>query len=516
VNPEQVLEIIESQQFDESGKLTAERVFTPEELHSVYEEKIQSKVQVDPGRQEKPIVTRFSKPGRFKQFGIFFNRNWLAKLSNRQYVILNLVQAPILALVVAFLTKYSGDEGYWFGLNKNFPSFLFMAIVVMLFQGMSLSAEEIIKDRFLLKRESFLRLSRFSYLNSKIAFVLLVSFVQSLLFVAVSYWILDMQDLFIKTWIILFSIALFANMVGLNISAGLDSVVTIYISIPLLIIPQILLCGLIVPFEDIQSKNTNQQLVPIVGDMMVSRWAFEALAVEHFMYNTYNEHYYDLESEISEYVIKSDIIIPELTSLIGTASYNMATGLKKEYTEKILRIIFNEMKDLDGDEYDEPFALYNEWQTAGFSRFIGDSAIGHLESLRKLYRRLYTSASSYKDQITSTLLDQIGKDQLLKLKDESHNDALRRLVVNETVPTILNGRDRFLVRVAPVYRYPRNQLGRAHFYAPVKIIMGYQFSTFNFNLIMISLMTLLLYLSLYYNWLRKLIQIGSTIQRVIK
>jgi amino acid transporter len=38
---------------------------------------------------------------------------------------------------------------------------------------------------------------------------------------------------------------MFANMLGLNISSGLNSVVAIYITIPLIIIPQLLFSGTI-------------------------------------------------------------------------------------------------------------------------------------------------------------------------------------------------------------------------------------------------------------------------------
>jgi hypothetical protein len=45
-------------------------------------------------------------------------------------------------------------------------------------------------------------------------------------------------------WIVLFAAALVANLTGLVLSQSLSSIVAIYITIPLLLIPQILLCGL--------------------------------------------------------------------------------------------------------------------------------------------------------------------------------------------------------------------------------------------------------------------------------
>ena len=69
--------------------------------------------------------------------------------------------------------------------NKNLVSYIFMAVIVATFTGLSISAEEIIKDRTLLKRERFLRLSRGSYLSSKMFYLLCISAIQSLLFIVV-------------------------------------------------------------------------------------------------------------------------------------------------------------------------------------------------------------------------------------------------------------------------------------------------------------------------------------------
>ena len=60
-----------------------------------------------------------------------------------------------------------------------------MSVIVVTFMGLSISAEEIIKDRPVLKREHFLRLSRSSYLTSKMVYLLGVSGLQSLLFILV-------------------------------------------------------------------------------------------------------------------------------------------------------------------------------------------------------------------------------------------------------------------------------------------------------------------------------------------
>src|SRR5690606_14297295 len=107
----------------------------------------------------------------FKQFKVFSKRDVLAKLANKQYLYINLFEAPVLAFFIAYMVKYynvlDGRSEYSFYNNANIPVYFFMSVVVALFFGLTMSAEEIFRDRKILKRERFLHLSRSSYLVSK-------------------------------------------------------------------------------------------------------------------------------------------------------------------------------------------------------------------------------------------------------------------------------------------------------------------------------------------------------------
>ncbi|HRG09601.1 MAG TPA: hypothetical protein PLJ08_13590, partial [Cyclobacteriaceae bacterium] len=75
-------------------------------------------------------------PSRIFQTFIFATRDFLAKLSNRQYLLINLLEAPLLAVLLAFVIRYrSAPDGseYLFRYNENFPAFMLMAIIVALF-----------------------------------------------------------------------------------------------------------------------------------------------------------------------------------------------------------------------------------------------------------------------------------------------------------------------------------------------------------------------------------------------
>ncbi|MDZ7649101.1 MAG: ABC transporter permease [Cytophagales bacterium] len=127
------------------------------------------------------------------------------KLSNKPYLLINILEAPVLAFLLAFIIRYrSAPDGsaYIFRYNENLPAFLLMSIIVALFMGLTVSAEEIIRDRRILKRESFLNLSWNSYLLSKISILFLLSAIQTFTFIAVGNLILEIQGM---TWALLVS-----------------------------------------------------------------------------------------------------------------------------------------------------------------------------------------------------------------------------------------------------------------------------------------------------------------------
>ena len=95
------------------------------------------------------------------------------------------------------------------------------------------------RDRKILEREKFLNVSRSSYLFSKIIFLFFISAIQSLSFVLVANTLLEVRGMLFQQWLILFSTACFGNMLGLNISAGMRTAVSIYILIPLLLVPML-------------------------------------------------------------------------------------------------------------------------------------------------------------------------------------------------------------------------------------------------------------------------------------
>ena len=408
INTELVLNIIDAKKIDDSGNQTNIRKFTPQEWHELY---LQQRPTFEQPAPAPLPPNQQKKPSLWKQCWIFLERNVQTKLSNKQYLCIALLEAPLLALIVALLTRYVPDEGYSLLQNKNLVSYIFMAVIVATFIGLSISAEELIKDRTLLKRERFLQLSRGSYLTSKIFYLMCISAIQTLLFILVGNTFIGIgSELFGTWWLTLWTTAFLANLTGLVLSQTMNSVVAIYIAIPILLIPQILLCGVVVKFDDLSRAAANRNVVPIVGEVIPSRWAFEALVTEQFAHNSYNETFFPVEREkfLAQYY--RNIHLKEVRDLINSLE------LFPEQHADNRQTVRNELNVLAKVARIEPYEG-NEYKQ--FADQL-DAALKERED----------NFTALLDKRNRDFIAQHGAEWLNELKREHHNLALEELVLN--------------------------------------------------------------------------------------
>ena len=473
VNPEIVLNIIDEKSLNSSGELSDERKTSPQEWHELYLK--HRPAQAEPQVKAVPSSDQ-KRPSAWRQFLIFLHRNIRTKITNVQYLCITLLVAPVLALICSFLTRYAPPEGYSVMENKNLVSYFFMAVIVATFIGMSGSAEEIIRDRALLKREKFLRLSYGSYIWSKIVYSAVVSLVQTFLFILIGNAIMGLHGLFAVWWMILFTTALLSSLVGLLLSQRLNSVVAIYVSIPLLLIPQILLCGLVVSFSDLTPKSTTGN-VPVIGDVIPSRWAYEALAVTSFTDNEYEQPFFTLDKQRYETQFYNMGFLSELQSQLETLKDERRRGL--EVKPEHLRVIQTNLPVLTTFAGVKPYA--GDWSDASLYSF--------LKELEHLLSKRGNAASLARDRVLGDLLHANGKEAVRQLKRKNYNIKLEDFVVGGEHGRLLDIVDGYIVpRAGFVFLTPRNCYGRAPFYSSEKIIGPWHIKTLWFNLAVMVLM----------------------------
>jgi ABC-type multidrug transport system ATPase subunit len=510
VNPEQIFDIVEAKVVNEYGKLTDKRKVTPTEWRQVFEES--STYVKNPDVKEDP-PNSLDIPNKIKQCLIYTTRDIKSKIGNTQYLIINLLEAPLLAALLGFIIRYtdSESESYVFMDNENIPAYILMSIVVALFMGLTVSAEEIIKDQKILKREQFLNLSRFSYLMSKIGILFTLSAVQTLMYVIVANVILDINGMIPTYWAVLFSISCFANLLGLNISASFSSAVTVYILIPLLLIPQMILSGAMFSFDNLNSAITNKSKTPIISDLMASRWAYEAVTVSQHKNNSYESPLYKYNQRKSELNFIKSYTIPKLKNIIQE---ELQTQDGKHIT-----LIKNELIKLN-IRYSKHFSVSTTFSQIDNVTFQAIDL--NLKSLTKNLTKQYSKISDLIEN-KKIALDNKAKQSgtsLMLIKKGNLNGQLLDVVKNiGTKKRIIVYNDQLIQKYDPVYQkpIPNGILDyRAHLYSPEKHFMGYTFNTFYFNLIVIWIMSLLLFISLYFDLLKSTIDKSSKLFKSTK
>jgi len=513
VNPEQIFNIIETKVLDEFGNFTNERKISPELWNGFYKARIKAGAFVP--STETP-VSSLHRPGRFKQMRLFGLRDLLSKLGNKQYLAINLLEAPLLALILAFITYYYNTDDpahneYVFLKNLNIPAYFFMSVIVALFMGLTVSAEEIIRDQKILKREAFLHLSRGSYLSSKMTILFTLSAIQTLLFVLVGHAVLHIDGMVMTHWPILFTVSCFANMVGLNISSAFNSAVTIYILIPILLIPQLILSGVVVKFDKLNPLIGNQETVPLVGDLMASRWAFEASMVAQFKDNRFEKEFYDLERIIAESDYKRVYYIPALQSKLDYVHLNYSRDdADKAKIQESFNLLQHEIELELTDIGKQHFLEVALLQPETFDSVVYQKTKTFLLQLRQYYSNQTTVSVKEKEKKNHALRDLMGGEkEYEKFRQSYQNEAISILVKNQDEPQrIIESGGRLIQKIYPIYKDPEPDHlidFDAQFYLPQKHILRAKIDTFHFNLAVIWCMSILLYITLYFDVLRRVL-----------
>jgi ABC-type multidrug transport system ATPase subunit len=501
ITPDLIFEIVEEKLVNTYGELTEERKISPKKWHRLFLQNIKF---ISAEAEQGPIPKqKFEKPSSFKQFKLFFLRTLLTKLGDWEFVLLSVSIAPVIGFLIAFFTKYfipskTGQYQYVLFENSNLPAYFFMSIISVIFIGLIVSAEGIIKDNRVRKREAFFNLSHFSYYNSKVVFFIILSVFQSFFLTIFGILLLKIPGFLFPFWLMLFSLSVLSNLLGLIVSATLKSIPAIYILVPFLVIPQILFSGVVVKFDQLNYRVSNQETVPAIGESMASRWAFEALCVKQFSDNAYQANFNDINFQESKSRIQLFFIVPLLTSTIE------GLELKKEGEQYNLDIdlVRNGLSILE-----IPFKKGSNDEPSNEGDFV-KTAKRMIEEKRSILSSTLNKVRFEKDLITENLsLKLKGVDGLTQLKQNCVNKAVSDLVLNRGISDqVIQIKSEIFVKTDPIFRLPKSKFGRAHFYAPAKRIGSLLIETYWFNLAIIWLMISFLYLILVTDSLVKAIR----------
>jgi len=255
-------------------------------------------------------------------FYTLLKRAFLSKLRNRTNLLTTLLEAPLLAFLISSVLKYSEEEHYTFATAFHIPTYLFMSLVVAMFLGLTNSADEIIRDRHTLSRERNHNLRTFYYLMGKVVSLSTFALVQCFIYLMIGNWVLEIRDMFwVHLWW-MFITALTGACLGLLISSIVTDNRTAINAIPLILIPQIILGGALIKYEEMnknldfvysvtrllekagitEADAPSKLKVPFICQFMPLRWSYEAMLISQARLNPLTSAQDQLEHRIQELV----------------------------------------------------------------------------------------------------------------------------------------------------------------------------------------------------------------------
>ncbi|PIV63079.1 MAG: hypothetical protein COS14_01140, partial [Bacteroidetes bacterium CG02_land_8_20_14_3_00_31_25] len=192
---------------------------------------------------------------------------------------------------------------------------------------------------------------------------------------------------------------------------------------------------------------------------------------------------------------QKDVIDDALLLLRNELSVEKTLNKKVAFPVKINDLVYNKINDKTLDK----LSLY-------------------FDELNKYYIQKFNKASEAKDRIYNKF-QKNGKDKLkfIQLKKDYYNESLKEFVKNENeMNKIVEYNHHLYQKADPIFYDPQGGVLDSHFYAPRKKIFGTYFDTFWVNIIVIWLMSILLFITLYYNLLRKTLEIGDWVSEIMK
>lgn len=136
----------------------------------------------------------------------------------------------------------------------------------------------------------------------------------------------------------------------------------------------------------------------------------------------------------------------------------------------------------------------------------------YLQNLEEFYSEKYHDASTEIENWKAYWMEK-DPDQFKSIYNNSHNESVTDIAKNVFEKNnMVEYKNELVQQIHPIYHDPvvRGTLDfRAHFLAPRKHFAGAFFDTYWFNMIVIWLLTAMLYITLYFQHLKKLLEISQ-------
>ena len=259
-NPDQVMDNLEKKPPDQWQKL-----YLGSDQYDTYIQERLSKAEDPNSAQLKPPrQKKFASP--LRQWWTLFRRYTKIKVRDKTNLAIMALQAPIVGVLLALM--FHDAQDYY--MKRAAPIF-FMCVAAVFF-GCFNACREIVSERAIYRRERMVNLKVIPYVLSKFAFLGLVGLVQVTLLYLIARLSMGLSGNGLAYLGIMSLTILASTAMGLLLSAVVQSSEAAMAIVPIILIPQIILSGFMVPLS-----APNKKYVAYMAAPMLSRWAMEGL-----------------------------------------------------------------------------------------------------------------------------------------------------------------------------------------------------------------------------------------------
>jgi ABC transport system ATP-binding/permease protein len=271
-----------------------------------------------------------------------------------------------------------------------------------------------------------------------------------------------------------------------------------------------------VKFNKLNPKITSQTDVPFVGQIMTSRWAIEALAVNQFKDNEYEKKFYNYDKWMSLAKFRKNDWIPQMRDILGECEQDLKKPNLNQKVEDNLLLLKNEISKQLTIKPSIPYPYIDSLSVQHFSESIVNKTSEYLNSVNDYYVQLFSNYFNKEDSLIQALTrTPEAKTAFDNLKYSYTNESLENIVKNNNdLSNVIENEHALVQHIDPVFLDPIKSsiFGNAQFYAPTKKMFGQLFDTYKVNLCIIWIMSLFLIVALYFNALKGLLDLPSKIK----
>jgi hypothetical protein len=279
------------------------------------------------------------------------------------------------------------------------------------------------------------------------------------------------------------------------------------------------------PFDKLNRKIGNVEKVPLIAEVMPTRWTYEALIVSQFKDNRFNrtiydkegETYYELQKKISEANFNKVHRIPSLREAVKISQMEFKSNPQSTVDAKDLlirksnspftklQLLKNELNKLSQMQELPVFTFMEGLEPEGFNTAAADSINLYLDRADRIFSQISNVVSDRIDRFYN-----MYDTRLKRLENEYYNFSLKEIVTKPYERRkILLYNNTLVQNTDPVYLDPQKKGPldfRTHFFAPSKYIFGLKTDTFTFNISLVLLSTVVLYIILYLDLLGRAVR----------